>query len=401
MKFNYIVRNKEGETQSGVIEAINKQTALKALQDRDLIIVRLQGIDEGPLFSKRIKFFERVKRKEIFVFFRQLAILVDANVPLVQSLKSLGKQVDSEYFKEIILEVANDIDGGEAFSKALSKYPKVFSKFAINLMKTGEVSGRLQESLIYLADHLENEYYLISKVRGAMTYPLFIMGAFLIIGVLVMVLVIPQLTSILTEAGQELPWSTKIVIFLSEATRKWGWLMLLASIAAFIAFWRYKSTPKGRAIWDTVKLKIPIFGKILQKTYLARIADNLSALIKGGVSVIQSLNVSGEVVGNSVFKAILFQARDEIKVGRTISSSLEQHEEFPPLFTQMIKTGEQTGKLDSILGKLSTFYNKEVANVVDNLSQLIEPLLLVMLGIGVSILVFSVFMPIYNLAGGM
>ncbi len=401
MKFNYLVRDQKGETQTGTIDASNKQTALKALQDRGFIIVKLELIEKASFFAKRIKFLERVKRKEVFVFFRQLAVLVDANVPLVQSLKSLSQQIESDYFREIIFGVANDIDGGMAFSKALSKYPRVFSTFTINLMKTGEVSGRLQESLNYLADHLENEYYLISKIRGAMTYPIFILSTFLIIGVLVMVMVIPQLTSILTEAGQDLPWSTKIVIFLSNFIRSWGWLFLLFGVAAGFAFWRYKNTDKGRVVWDTIKLKTPIFGKILQKTYLARLSNNLGALIKGGVSVIQSLNVSGQVVGNAVFQQILFKARDEIKVGRSISSSLEQYQEFPTLFTQMIKTGEQTGKLDSILEKLSTFYNKEVENVVDNLSQLIEPILLVFLGIGVSILVFSVFMPIYNLAGVM
>ncbi len=401
MKFNYLARNSEGKVQTGTIEAVNRTVALKSLQDHGLIVVKLQSIEKLPFFSKNIKFFERVKKKDVFVFFRQLAILVEANVPLVQSLKALGQQVEGDYFKEILFEVTNDIDGGASFSQALAKHPKVFSIFSINLIKTGEVSGRLQESLIYLADNLEKEYYLVSRVRGAMTYPAFILAAFAVVGVLVMVMVIPQLTSVLVEAGQELPWSTKLVIAVSEFTRKYGWLILLLMIVAGFAFWKYKKTPQGKVVWDTVKLKIPIFGKILQKTYLARLADNLSALVQGGVPVIQSLDVAGEVVGNSVFKKIIWQARDDVKVGKNISSSLEQYEEFPPLFCQMIKTGEKTGKIDAILGKLSIFYNKEVESVVDNLSQLIEPILLVLLGIGVSILVFSVFMPIYNLAGGM
>ena len=401
MKFNYLAKNKKGEQHTGTIDAFNKPAALKNLQNRDFVVMKLESIKKAPIFSRRIKFLERVKRKEIFIFFRQLAILVDANVPLVQSLKSMSKQIENEYFKEIIFSIANDIDGGMSFSKAISKYPKIFSIFSINLIKTGEVSGQLQESLIYLADHLENEYYLISKVKGAMSYPVFILGVFLLVAILVLVMVIPQLTSILTESGKELPWSTKLVIFISEFITSYGWILFLFGVAAFFGFLRYKKTEKGKIAWDTVKLKIPVFGKILQKTYLTRIADTLSALTKGGVTVIQSLNVSGQVVGNSVFKAILYKARDEIKVGRSISSSLEEYEEFPPLFCQMIKTGEQTGKLDVILGKLSIFYKKEVENVVDNLSQLIEPILLVCLGIGVSILVFSVFMPIYSLAGVM
>jgi len=401
MKFNYLARTSQGKTQKGTIEATNQSVALETLQNRSLIVVKLKSAEETSLLSKRLRIFERVKRKEVFIFFRELAILVEADVPLVQSLKALSQQMEKPYFKEIIFGVANDVDGGAAFSKALSKYPKAFSAFSINLIKSGEVTGRLQDCLSYLADYLEKEYYLISKVRGAMTYPAFILGAFLIVGILVIVMVIPQLTSVLTEAGQELPLSTKVVIATSEFARSWGWLLLLIFAVSGVVFWRYKRTKEGKALWDKIKLKLPIFGKILQKTYLARLSDNLSALVKGGVSIIQALNISGQVIGNVVFQEIIWQARDEVRVGRSISSSLEKHKEFPPLFCQMVKTGEKTGKLDTILGKLSVFYGKEVENVVNNLSQLIEPLLLVGLGIGVAVLVFSVFMPIYNLAGGL
>ncbi|MFH1781438.1 MAG: type II secretion system F family protein, partial [Patescibacteria group bacterium] len=178
-----------------------------------------------------------------------------------------------------------------------------------------------------------------------------------------------------------------------------GWLIAIFLIIFGIFFWRYRKTEKGKALWDSFKLKVPIIGKILSKTYLARLADTLSALVKGGVSVIQSLSIAGEVLDNDVFKKIIFRARDEVKVGRNISAALEVHKEIPPLFSQMIKTGERTGKLDVILEKLSLFYNKEVENVVNNLTQLIEPILIIGLAIGVSILVFAVFMPIYNLAG--
>lgn len=401
MKYYYLARTSKGEVQSGTVEAPNRAAALETLQIHNLIVIRLKVAERISLLSKRLKIFERVKRKEIFVFFRQLAILVGADVPLVSSLKALGQQTENVYFKEVIFAVADDIDGGTALSKALAKYPKVFSAFSMNLIKSGEIAGRLQECLDYLADYSEKEFYLISKVRGAMAYPSFILGAFLIIGVLVMVLVMPQLTSILSEADQELPLPTKIVIGVSEFIRSRGWVIFLILIAISIVIWRYKKTAEGRVIWDKLKLKIPIFGKLFQKTYLARLADNLSALFKGGVPIIQSLNVSGQVIGNAVFQGIIWQARDEVKVGHTISSTLEKYREIPPLFCQMIRTGEKTGKLDAILGKLSLFYNREVDNTVNNLSQLIEPLLLVILGIGVGILVFSVFMPIYNLAGSL
>ncbi|OIO52674.1 MAG: hypothetical protein AUJ11_00355 [Parcubacteria group bacterium CG1_02_44_65] len=399
MKFNYLARTEKGGSQSGTIEAANRSAALDVLQDRGLLVLKLESSERAPFFAKEIKIFQRVKRRSVFIFFRQLAILIDADVSLVQSLRILGEQEDNPRFKEVILETADKIDGGASFSKALSDYPKLFSSFAVNLVKTGEVSGGLKESLEYLADHLEKEYYLISKVRGAMTYPAFILGAFVIAGILVMVMVIPNLTSVLMESGQELPWSTKLVIFSSDVLRNYGWLLFLLLVGFGVFIWKYNQGEEGKAQIDALKLKIPIFGKILKKTYLARLAENLSVLIKGGVSIIESLNISGKVVGNAVFAKIIFQARDDVKVGKTVSSSFESFEEIPPLFNQMIKTGEKTGKMESILEKLSIFYNKEVENIVNNLSQIIEPLLLVILGIGVAILVFSVFMPIYNLAG--
>ena len=401
MKFKYLARNPKGETQSGTVDAPDQSAALKALQEHDLIIIKIKALEKISVLSKRLKILERVKRKEIFVFFRELSILVGTDIPLVQSLRVLGQQISNPYFKDIISEVANDVDGGTSFSKALSKYPKAFSTFSVNLIKSGEVAGRLQECLDYLADYLEKEYYLISKIRGAMAYPAFILGAFLIVGIIVMVMVIPQLTSVLQEAGQELPWSTKIVIATSDLVRNWGWVVVLILIVVIFVIWRYNKTKEGKLVIDGIKLKLPIFGKILQKTYLARLSDNLSALVKGGVSIIQALNVSGQVIGNAVLQKIIWQARDEVRVGRSISAALERHKEIPPLFYQMIKTGEKTGKLDVILSKLSSFYNREVDNVVGSLSQLIEPILIVCLGIGVCILVFSVFMPIYNLAGAL
>ncbi|MFH0906643.1 MAG: type II secretion system F family protein [bacterium] len=401
MKFDYFVRNKKGEVQTGKIEAPNKLSALKTLQERDLIIIKLESSEKKAFFSKSIKIFNRVKRKDIFVFFRQLAILVESDVPLVRSLNALGKQFENVNFKEIIFELANDIDGGMSFSQAMFKHPKIFSSFSVNLIKSGELGGRLQESLIYLADYLEKEYYLISKVRGAMIYPAFILFVFVVIGVVVLVMVIPSLTSVFAESGQELPLPTKIVIGASNIVIKAGWLVLLVLIGLVVFVWKYKKTEKGKHIWDTAIIKIPVFGKILQKTYLTQLADNLSALVKGGVSIIESLNISGEVIGNVVFRDIIFKARDEVKSGKNISDVFSEHKEITPLFCQMIKTGEQTGRLDIILEKLSVFYNKEVDNIVGNITQLIEPILLVSLGLAVAVLVFAVYLPIYSISGGM
>ena len=399
MKFRYIIRTKKGESQKGIIEASDKSTALKTLQDQGSIVIKLEPNGKGLIFFKEIKIFQRIKRKDVFVFFRQLSILVGADVPLVQSLKILSDQFESQAFKEVISKMVNRVDSGSSFSQALSEDSKTFSSFAINLIKTGEVSGRLRESLDYLADHLEREYYLISKVRGAMAYPAFILFVFVSVAVLVIVMVIPSLTSVLIESGQELPISTRLVIWTSNLLLNFGWLIILLVVAAGVFIWKQKDTLKGKRMIDTFKIKIPIFGKILQKTYLARLADNLGVLIKGGVSIVESLDISGRVVGNVVFQKIIFQARDDVRIGKTISSTFDRYEEIPPLFNQMVRTGEKTGKLEIILEKLSSFYSKEVENVVDNITQIIEPVLLILLGAGISVLVFAVFMPIYNLTG--
>ncbi|MBU1177472.1 MAG: type II secretion system F family protein [Patescibacteria group bacterium] len=399
MKFNYLARTKDGETQTGTIKAPDQTAALKVLHGNDLVILKLKSSEKAFLLTKRIKFFEKVKRKEVFIFFRQLAILIEADVPLIESLRALGQQTDNPAFEETLFNIANDVDGGTSFSKALAKYPKVFSNFCVNLIKTGEVSGRLQESLIYLSNYLEKEYYLVSRVRGAMIYPAFIFATFMIVGVLVLVMVIPQLTSILIESGQDLPIPTKIIIAASDFVRGFGWIVVIALLIGGGFLWRYLKTSKGKFFWDRLVLRIPIFGKILQKTYLARLADTLYALIKGGVPIIEGLTISGNVVGNIIFRKILEKAKEGVKAGKSISSELDKHKQFPPLFCQMIRTGEKTGKLNMVLEKLSDFYNKEVENIVNNLSQLIEPVLIVVLAIGVAVLVFAVFMPIYNLAG--
>jgi len=215
-----------------------------------------------------------------------------------------------------------------------------------------------------------------------MIYPAFIFSAFIIVAVLVLVMVIPQLTTILVESGQDLPIPTKIIIAASDFTKSFGWIVLILFLIGGVFLWKYIKKDKGRFIWDRFILKIPIFGKILQETYLARLADTLYALTKGGVPIMQSLIISGNVVGNVVFKKILLKAKDGVKSGKNISSELEKHKEFPALFCQMIKTGEKTGKLNMVLEKLSNFYNREVENIVNNLSQLIEPILIAFLGIG-------------------
>jgi len=402
MEFKYTVRTREGQIQKGAIEASSREEAINALHRHNLIVLELSQTSGGEIFSRQITLFKRVKPKEMVVFSRQLSTLFSAKISLLESLRALAKQTENKYFGQILFEVASEVEAGSLLSKAMAKYPKIFSAFFINMVHSGEVSGGLDRSLNYLADYLEKQYYLNSKIKGAMFYPGFILGAFVIIGVLMMILVVPQLTSFLAETGQELPLPTRLLIGASNLIRYWGWLILLFLIALVSgAVFLVNKSPVARYWFDNLKLKAPIFNKIFQVLYLARLTDNLSILIQGGLSILQALQITGDVVGNAVYKKIILEAKENVRIGNTISACFGKYKEMPPMIIQMVATGEKTGTLDEILKKLSVFYTKEVDTMVGTLSQLIEPVLIVILGIGVAILVAAILIPIYNIASGM
>lgn len=403
MQFNYVIRTKEGETQSGMVEAANRHSAIEALQSRGFIILSLQPVSATPVFARQIKLFRRVKPKELVTFSRQLSILFSAQVPLLESLQAVAKQSENEYFSQILSEVADDVEGGTIFSKALAQHPKIFSNFFINMVRSGESSGSLENSLQYLADYLEKQFYLISRVRNAMIYPAFIFGVFIVIGALLMIMVVPQLMSFVQEAGGDLPLTTKILIAVSGFLSGWWWLLAIIILggSAYL-FYLIQHSPAARRQWDALKLKVPIFGKrVFQKIYLTRFAENLSTLIQGGLTILQALQISAEVVGNQVYQNIILVAKEDVRIGNTLSASLARHEQIPPLMTQMISTGEKTGSLDVILKKMAQFYGKELDSTVDNLSQLIEPVLILIIGGAVGVLVSSILLPIYNIANTM
>jgi type IV pilus assembly protein PilC len=403
MQFQYTVRTKQGEVQSGIVEANNEQSAIEALQARGLFILNLTFAESGPILARKIKIFQRVRQKDIVGFARQFSTLVGAQVPLLLCLQALAKQATNATLRDVLFEVAGDVEGGMLLSKALANHPKVFSDFFISMIKAGEVSGNLSPTLNYMADYLEKQYYLASRIRGAMMYPAFILGAFIVIAVLMMILVVPKLTAFLTESGQELPFVTKMIIAISGFLSSWWWL-LGGLIVAFVIWLRYslKHNAKVRYLWDAGKLKVPILGKrVFQKLYLTRIAENLSTLITGGISILRALQVTADVVGNVVFQNIIIEAQEEVRVGNQLSASLARHKEIPALVPQIISTGEQTGSMDIVLKKLAEFYTKEIDATVADLSSLIEPILIVFIGIGVALLVASILMPIYNLGGAM
>lgn len=401
MQFNYQARTKEGEIQTGTVEAGSREAAIKTLQRHELAVIFLEPIKAAPFYARSLKIFQRVKTKELVMFYRQLAILFEANIPLLSALRTVGEQIKNPYLGDVLFEVETDIRGGESLSSALSKHKKVFPSFYVNVIESGEVSGRLEEVLKYLADHAEREFNLKSKVKGALTYPAFILSAFVIIAALLMIYVVPQLTAVLVETGAELPMTTKILIGMSDFLRNWIWLLIILVAGSIFGLSYFIKTNQGREIWDRFKLRIPVLGSLFRKVCIARFSENFSTLLKGGLPILKALKVSGQVVGNRVYSHLIERAAEEVKKGGSISSVFERDKRsFPPTVVQMVKVGEKAARLDYILERLAIFYQGEIDRTVDALTQLIEPFLIMALGAGVAFLVASILLPIYNITSG-
>lgn len=403
-KFQYTARTKDGKLESDVVEASSVEGAVSILQDQQLIIIDIKPYDESKLLTfeklagRIMMLFNRVKNEEIVLFTKQLAVLIQAKVPLVQSLKVMEKQVGNPKFSQIIAEVAGDVDAGMIFSRALAKYPNVFSNFFIQMIRSGEISGRLEETLIYLADYINRQYLLNSKAKGAMIYPAFIVAAFFVVGAVMLIFVIPNITAILVESGQKLPLVTRVLIGLANFMKNWGWILFtVLGAGIYFVIMSIKKSPEWQYVYDGLKLRLPIFGQLLKKIYLARFAETLSTLSSAGIAISQSLEITADVIGNAVYRRIIIESNEAVRKGGNISAVFARYPEILPMVTQMISIGEQTGKLDTILKQVANFFTEEVNRAFDNLINLIEPILIVVLGAGVGILVAAILLPIYNL----
>ena len=397
MKFKYKAITISGIEQTGKVDAANKEKAVELLQRHKLIIVYIKQVKELVSFGNLFSFLHRVSSKKIVMFSKELSILLMAGIPLVEALRIQHDQEENGYFKDQLLVIANMVDDGSSFSFALSRFPNIFSNFYVNIIKSGEVSGTMQESLLHLADYIEKQYLLDSKVKNALMYPCIIIGGFAVVGAVMMAFVVPQLTSIFEENEQELPWPTQVVVLISNFMKDHFFLLVIGVIFLFYGIKKYMATQGGKENFDKLLFKIPKFNSIFKKFYIARFAKNLSMLIKSGVSIISALKISGDVVGNEVYKKIIYSSIDEVKIGGSVAYAFERSDQLPPLVPRMIRIGEKTGKLDVVLKDISDFYTKEVNIAVDGLMALIEPILIFVLGGGVGILVAAILMPIYQM----
>lgn len=396
--YDYKAKDADGSTVTGAVEAPSDVVAQDTLKERNLIVVSLSERKRNTLFQSSLGFFNRVPRKDVVLFARQLAVMISATVPIVQALRILVKQTSNITFKIIISEIADDVDGGAKLSASLARYPQAFSDFFVHMVRSGETTGKLDETLNYLADQQEKDYDLQSKIQGAMIYPAFILGAMVIIGVLMMIFVIPKLTDALVAGGAQLPIATKILIAISSFLTHFWWLLIGLAIIVYVGGRFYLRTPGGRRQFDTIKFHLPIFGGIFEKIYLVRFSRSFSTLIASGIPATKALEIVADVIGNVIYRDLTLQTIQEVEAGNSIATVLVQSKVVPPMLPQMMIVGEQTGKLDLILDKLANFYSKELENLVANLVSIIEPLILVVMGGAVAVIVMAILLPLYNLS---
>lgn len=399
MLFKYRAIDTDGHEREGTIEALSQEVAVSALQRRELVISSIAPVGRGGALDIELPFFNRVANKDIVILSRQVATLFEAQVSALRVFRLLAAETENRQLAQVLSTVADDLQGGSPISAALARHPKIFSTFYVNMARAGEESGKLSETFVALADHLDRDYDVATRAENALIYPAFVITVFIGVMVLMLTLVIPKISAVLLDSGAQVPVYTRIVIGLASFLVDYGILILIALIAGGVYLWRLSKTESGKLILDGLKLSLPYLGDLYRKLYLARIADTFATMLLAGVSVVEALDITASIVGNSVYRSILADVGADVKGGSSISDSLGRHPEIPGIVVAMAKVGEETGELGKILGTLAKFYNREVGNAVDTLVGLIEPLMIVLLGLGVGVLLAAVLLPIYNLAG--
>lgn len=400
MLFKYKAIDSGGASKEGEIDAPNRDIAINGLQRRGLVVISVQEELEKKSFFQ-LSFFDRVKPKDVVILSRQIATLFEAQVSALKAFTMLATNTENKLLGHKLTQIGDDLQAGVSISGSLSHHPDVFSDFYINMVKVGEETGKLNQTFLHLAEYLDRQYALTSKTRNALIYPVFVVVTFFIVMTLMFVVVIPKLSSIILDSGQAVPIFTQIVIGISYLFVHYGFFLLIFLILLGIWVWRLSGTLKGKIYLDKLSLSVPAVGNLYRKLYLSRITDNLDTMLSSGVPIVRAIDITADVVGSLVYKELLADVADGVKSGLSLSAAFEKHhEEIPGILVQMVQVGEETGSLGNILKTLTNFYKREVDDAIDTLVGLIEPVMIVVLGLGVGILLVSVLMPIYNMAGG-
>ncbi len=398
--FKYKAITQTGVQKEGTIDAANMELAIAAIQRRGLTLIDIQSAEKKDLLHMNLKIFERVKMKEIVVLSRQISTLFEAQISAVNAFKLLAAEADNPALQKHLIEIADDIQAGSTIADALSKHPKLFSKFYVAMVRSGEESGRLDEVFLFLADYLDQTYAVTSKAKNALIYPAFIVFTFISVMVLMLTTVIPKLADVLLESGQEIPIYTAAIINLSNFLVNYFWFIGILLVVLIVFLVRYAQTKDGKDKIARVRMAIPYLGTLYKFLYLSRVADSLSTTLRSGIRLVRGLEISADVVGDPVYRKILLESASEVQTGKSVSETLRKYpDQFPGIMIAMIKVGEESGDMSKMLDVMAKFYRREVTGAVDTLVSMIEPLMIVMLAVGVGVLLAAVLVPIYNISG--
>lgn len=404
LTYLYTAKRLNGELIKAEVQAESEGSAAKLLIAQQLMPISIEPKDkQKQLLGIKL---DRVKTKDMVVFTRQLSTLITAGLPITQSLRTVQEQISNRRLNEIIGQVVIDVEGGMSLAKAFGKHPDVFDQVFVSLIAAGEASGSLEKSLERIAYQQEKSAALMSKVRGALVYPAIILGVIFAVIIFMLTSVLPQIRQLYDDLNESLPFLTAILVGISDFILAYWWLLILLAIAGAIVLVRYLRTPPGRRAFDRFKLRVPLFKVLFQKLYMARFCRTGSILLLSGLPMLDMMSITQKAVNNVHIDEAIKRASEKLKGGKALSDSLEKEEEFLPLVSQMIRIGEASGNIDSMMDKTATFYEDELDSAAKNLSTTIEPILMIFLGLTVALIVAAILLPVYglisidNLGGG-
>jgi type IV pilus assembly protein PilC len=398
MKFKYQAKTKEGETQVGFVEAGSRDGAFTILTGHDLFVLSVASAESKGIGDRVSGFLNRVRRKDMIIFSRQLATLLEARLPLNNALKILHEQTANKLLKEAIFQVAEDIDSGLSFSQAMEREGQIFPDYYIEMVRAAEVTGNMNEVAGFLADYTEKEGDLAAKATSALIYPAIVLALFIVVAFILLTFVFPSIGTVFTQNNVQLPWYTQVLLMTGNFLAKWWIVVIVAVVILGFVVVDYFGTDEGRALLDDSKIRLPIAKKVYLPVVMARFGNAAALLVHGGIPIAQSLEIIGHMVGNVLYKDIIHDIAEDVRRGELLSESIAGHPEFfPPLVFQMVAVGETTGKTEDMFRRLAGIYTREADQVTANLVDLIQPVLMIGMGLMVGLLFASILIPIYSL----
>ncbi|MCI0532839.1 type II secretion system F family protein [bacterium] len=398
MLFKYKAVTSNNEQKDGTIDAVTMDVAIAALQKKGFILTSIDPAEgEKPFWQREFVSLQKITNRDIVILSRQIATLFEAQVSALTVFRMLGEESENPALGQKLLSVADDVQGGVSISSAMGKHPEVFTSFYVNMVAAGEQSGKLNQTFLYLADYLERSYELQSKAKNALIYPAFVVFTFIAVMVLMLTFVIPKLSAILLESAVDIPIYTRVVIAISDFLVNYGIFFSVFFVIVAYTLWKYMSSRAQGGSISQFRLAVPYIGDLYRKLYLSRISDNIDTMLGSGIPMVKTIEITAEVVGDETYKGVLLEAARQVRAGSSISSAFSGNEYIPGIMIQMMRIGEETGELGKILKTLARFYKREVDNAVDTLVGLIEPIMIVALGLGVGTLLASILIPIYQI----